>query len=474
MSEIRREKADQTSENQYLTSARRIAQAAVAIGAFVALLVPALVNGFPFVFADTGGYLARAFEHTLALGRSALYGLVLASTIGLNFWPAIIVQSAIVLWLLRTTLRVHGMEGTGILALALAILIMFTSLPWYAGMLMPDILVPVAALALHLLAFSHRGLRRTEQVILVAVLAFAMASHMSILALVAALLVVMAALKLIARHIVLPSPHMTRAVGGAAAGIAIAVLSNLALAGQPRLTPGGSTFFFARLLQDGIIARYLDDHCPDVTIRLCAFRSELPRDSDEWLWGNSPLGKLGGWEAFEPEARRIVIASMLAYPWLHARTAIAATIEQFFTVATGEGFHAKDNWHAEIVFGQYAPEVLPSFAASVQQHDGFEFRILNMLHVPVAIVSALLLPLFSAQLRQSHPQLAVLATIAFFALLANAAICGIVSNPNPRYQSRIAPIAALVAFMIIFDRARSRVEPAAATAFDDPAPGDRV
>ncbi|MET0540055.1 MAG: hypothetical protein ABWZ64_19275 [Xanthobacteraceae bacterium] len=463
MSEIRGEKADQTSENQHLTSARRIAQAAVAIGAFVALLVPAFVNGFPFVFADTGGYLARPFEHTLALGRSALYGLVLASTIGLNFWPAIIVQLVIVLWLLRTTLRVHGMEGTGIFAFALALLIMFTSLPWYAGMLMPDIFVPVAALALHLLAFSHRGLRRTEQAILVAVLAFAMASHMSILALVAALLVVMAALKLIARHILLPSPHITRAMGGVVAGIAIAMLSNLAVAGQPRLTPGGSTFFFARLLQDGIIARYLDDHCPDARISLCAFRSELPRDSDEWLWGNSPLGKLGGWDAFEPEARRIIIASMLAYPWLHVRTGIAATIEQFFTVGTGEGFLAKDNWHAEIIFRQYAPEALPSFAASVQQHDGFEFRILNMLHVPVAIVSALLLPLFSVQLRQRRPQLAVAATIAFFALLANAAICGIVSNPNPRYQSRIAPLAALVTLMIIFDRARSLAERATAT-----------
>jgi hypothetical protein len=463
MSEIGREKADQTSENQHLTSARRIAQAAVAIGAFVALLAPALVNGFPFVFADTGGYLARPFEHMLALGRSALYGLFLASTLGLNFWPAIIVESATALWLLHITFRAHGMEGAGIFAFLLAILIMLTSLPWYAGMLMPDIFVPVAALALHLLAFSHRRLRRTEQVILVAVLAFAMASHMSILALVAALLVVMAALKLITRFIGLPSPHMTRAVGAAAAGIAIAVLSNLAVAGQPRLTPGGSTFFFARLLQDGIIARYLDDHCSDATIRLCAFRSELPKDSDEWLWGNSPLGKLGGWEAFEPEARRIIVASMLAYPSLHLRMAIAATIEQFFTVATGEGFHAKDNWHAEIVFRQYAPEVLPSFAASVQQHDGFEFHILNMLHVPVAIVSALLLPLFSVQFRQSRPQLAVLAAIAFFALLANAAICGIVSNPNPRYQSRIAPLAALVTLMIIFDRARSRVERGTAT-----------
>ena len=37
------------------------------------LLVPALWNGFPFLFFDTGGYLARPFDGTLAAGRSVVY-----------------------------------------------------------------------------------------------------------------------------------------------------------------------------------------------------------------------------------------------------------------------------------------------------------------------------------------------------------------------------------------------------------------
>ena len=44
----------------------------------VALLWPALWNGFSIVSDDTGGYLARPFEHTLLFGRSALYGAFLA------------------------------------------------------------------------------------------------------------------------------------------------------------------------------------------------------------------------------------------------------------------------------------------------------------------------------------------------------------------------------------------------------------
>ena len=40
----------------------------------LALMAPALWNGFPLIFPDTGGYLDRPVFGTLGLGRSALYG----------------------------------------------------------------------------------------------------------------------------------------------------------------------------------------------------------------------------------------------------------------------------------------------------------------------------------------------------------------------------------------------------------------
>src|SRR5262249_43313662 len=62
------------------------------------LLVPALWNGFPFIFADTGGYLARPYLHQLDLGRSALYGLFLALGVGFDFWPVVLVQAVVCAW----------------------------------------------------------------------------------------------------------------------------------------------------------------------------------------------------------------------------------------------------------------------------------------------------------------------------------------------------------------------------------------
>src|SRR5262249_9246429 len=72
--------------------------------ALVILLGPALFNGFPFIFADTGGYLARPFEGTLELGRSALYGTFLAAGIPFDFWPNVIIQALITVWIIHLTL----------------------------------------------------------------------------------------------------------------------------------------------------------------------------------------------------------------------------------------------------------------------------------------------------------------------------------------------------------------------------------
>jgi hypothetical protein len=420
--------------------------------ALFALLAPAIVNGFPFVFADTGGYLARPFEHSLALGRSALYGLFLATGISCEFWPQVILQAVLTIWIVGVVLRVYVCPGPIAFAAVISGLIMFSSLPWYAGMLMPDIFLPLAVVALHILAFAHASLRRFEPPLLIAVVAFAMASHMSILALTAALLLLFFALKSVGRRFAMHSPRLDLPIAACACGIVLALFSNLATAGKFGFTPGGSSFLFARLLQDGIVARYLADRCPDPDIRLCAFRAELPHGADDWLWGNSPLGRLGGWEAFAPEARWIIVDSVLRYPLLHARTAMRATAEQLVTLDTGEGFHSRDNWHAEGMLRRFAPRAMASFQSSLQQRDALDFKVLNLVHVPSALIASAALPFFVVLLRRRNSALAALALTVAFAILTNAAICGIFSNPNARYQSRIAPLAVLTVMAILAGR----------------------
>jgi len=126
----------------------------------LALTIPALWNGFPIIFPDTGGYLTRPIEGTLELGRSALYGLFLYAGIPLAFWPNVVAQAAMIVWLVVISLRTLGRGHRPWLALGItAALTVGTSLPWLTGLLLPDVLFPVAVLAMYLLAFELLGKR---------------------------------------------------------------------------------------------------------------------------------------------------------------------------------------------------------------------------------------------------------------------------------------------------------------------------
>lgn len=412
-----------------------------------ALLFPALWNGFPLIFADTGGYLARPFEHSLLIGRSALYGAFLAAGIGGDFWPNVLLQSGATAWLILLTLRVHGFSRRPGLAAALTTaLAAATGLPWAVSMLMPDIFAPLAVLALHLLAFRRAALSSGERLGAAALVAIAVATHMGTLALGAGLILGYGVLRLVAKGGLFPRPLLAAPSLALAAGIALALASNAVIAGRLAFTPGGFNFAFARLVQDGIVTRYLQERCPDTKLRLCAYRDALPATADDWLWGwGSPLYKLGGPEAFAAEAKSVVLATLARYPGQHLATALRAVLRQLVQVRTGEGVNPHDTAHAVQVLERYAPEAMPRFAAARQQQNLFDFTGFNLLHVPVALIGLTALPviLVAAWRRRVAPQAAALTLTALLALLANAAIFGALSNPNDRYQSRIAWLAPL-------------------------------
>jgi hypothetical protein len=411
------------------------------------LLAPALWNGFPLLFADTGGYVARPFERTLLPGRSALYGALLGVGIKLDFWPAIVVQAAVALWVVLLTVRSAGIVLRPALAAAIVLLLaLFTALPWYVSHLMPDIFVPVAVLCLYLLAFARDRLRGYETAGVCAVAAVAIAFHMSILALSVLLLIALAFAPLLR----LPRPRLLLPVMAVAAGVLLAPLSNLAIAGRFAFTPGGTHFAFARLVQDGIIARYVSEHCPSPKLAICAYAPELPANADGWLWGwNGPFYKLGGWDGYEPEARRIIWDTLLLYPMQHLTTAAAATLKQFVSFRTGEGVNPHDLHHTLPILEQLAPEMMPRVRAAAQQQDAFDFVWLNRVHVPITVLAFLVLIAALFPRAGAPPELRALAATVLLALCINAAICGVLSNPNDRYQARIVPLVPLAAAMVL-------------------------
>ncbi|MBI2716802.1 MAG: hypothetical protein HYX37_20495 [Rhizobiales bacterium] len=421
-------------------------------GMVAALLAPALWNGFPLVFPDTGGYLSRPIEGTLGMGRSALYGLFLYAGIPTAFWVNVIAQAALTAWLIVLTMRALGLGGRPWLALGIvAMLTVCTSLPWFAGQLMPDILFPAAVLAIYLLAFQAAQLTWWERCGLAAVIVIAIPSHMAAAGLGVALIAALWPLARIAR-MALPKPRLLLAAGAVAAGVAFCPISNYAITGTFGFTPGGSSFLFGRLLEDGIVARYLDDRCPDPALRLCDYKVGLPDEADWWLWGDSPFHTLGGWVDFAAEERAITIATLKRYPLMHAETAILATLRQFVAFQTETSI--TDNEPTIATLADRTPQLFEQFMRARQQANPFDVAPLNFLHVPAASLSiaGLALALIARRRFKVAPDLAALCLTILLALAANAAICGIFSHPVDRYQSRLVPLAPFALALLIARR----------------------
>ena len=420
------------------------------------LMAPALWNGFPLIFPDTGGYLNRPILGTLDLGRSALYGLFLYLGIPFHFWLNALLQSALIAWLIGLTLRATGLGGRPFLALGIvAMLTVCTSLPWFAGQLMPDILFPAAVLALYLLAFRSEQLARWERFALAAVIMFAIPSHMAAAGMCVG---IVAALWLLANieRLALPKPRLWFAGASVAAGIALCPISNFAITGTFALTPGGSSFLFGRLVEDGIVARYLLDQCPEAPLRLCAYRATLPDDADEWMWdSDSPFRKLGGEAGLADEERAITTGSIQRYPVMHATTAITAAVSQFFTFQTEIG--VDNNSPTVYMFSEHFPQLFTQFLRARQQADSFSVDPLNYLHVPVAAlgIAGLGAALVFRRRLNIAPEATALCLTIMLALAANAAICGIFSHPVDRYQSRLVLLAPFAVSLLIARRQSS-------------------
>jgi len=428
------------------------------------LMAPALWNGYALVFYDTGGYVEAAMGRYLVPGRSFFYGLFL-QIFSLNwwsFWGVIAVQAACTLWILQLLWRCHRLPGGGARLLVVTTLLsLLTSLPWYAAQLMPDIFVPLLVLAMWLLAAHGHALRSWEAIGLGVIALLAMLFHMSCLALALGLVGVLLIKRVLASTWPLRVQALFPTLLVTAAFVLMPSLHYLFI-GTAQYTPGGPAFLFGSLVQDGLAKRWLMEHCPAPRVQLCAWKETLPETADAFLWSkDSPYKKIGDWKASssQRELGQLVKGIVLAYPGMIVAKAVKATAEQVVRVATGEGLDGQ-HWDTRGILSTFLPHIAGPFNMARQQQEDITPELLsgwNRLHIPVALASvALLLPVLWWGLRTGRRPLAGLALFVLVALLGNAFICGALSNPHDRYQSRLVWLAPLVMALALAEYHRDR------------------
>jgi peptidoglycan/LPS O-acetylase OafA/YrhL len=90
--------------------------------------------------------------------------------------------------------------------------------------------------------------------------------------------------------------------------------------------------------------------------------------------------------------------------------------------------------------------------AARQQSGYLTFGPINLVHVPVALVSIFLVfgMLATAIWRRRRDEFILLAATVSLALIGNAVVCGVISGPHDRYGSRLVWIATLTVLIAAF------------------------
>ena len=263
--------------------------------------IPALINGFPFVFPDSVDYLV----FTPHIYRSPFYGLfIFFFHLDRFIWAPVFVQALIACHLLWVYVRIYAGEPKlrwfAILVLALGL---FSSLPFFTGFIMPDFFTSVMILVFYLLGFHANALGKAERTYFVLLACVAISSHISNLPQAIALVLLVLLLR-----ICLGTPLRSSLRQGAILVVPLALatsatlLNNLLIHRVFALFPAAQTFVLANMIEQGPARHYLQEVCPDARFKLCANWNTLPATSYEFLWSTDNLQRLGGFEGMHDEA----------------------------------------------------------------------------------------------------------------------------------------------------------------------------
>jgi hypothetical protein len=446
--------------------------AVVAISAGAAfLLLPALINGFPFVFPDSEDYLV----FTPMPYRSPYYGLfIFFFHLNLFIWAPILVQAVIASHLIWILVRIFaGRADFSYFFLSILVLSLFSGLPIFVGYIMADFFTPVTLLVLYILCFRWLDLTKTERCYFLLLACVAIAAHLThpplALVIIACIIVFQIARRVSPRLILFRT-------GVASMPITLAILAilvnNIVVHRVFAIYAAGSTLLLANMIEYGPARSYLQEACPAAGYKICpAINDCLTSPQDDWckpssarwnanafLWNSQAFHHLGGFAGMRDEAGSIVAATIKARPWDVFDMAKRAAGSAFVTHAPGAELEPliTDEWMVGVLSKKFGPSTVRAYKESLQSNGLIPrdfLRIVDTVTFPLALASMLTAGLFA--LRRGLWEAVGLVVLVFVFFVTNAVLCGFASGVFDRYQARMTWLFPLAALLTVCSLKRS-------------------
>lgn len=437
------------------------------IGATFLIGALAFFNRYPLVFSDSGTYIREAFLLEPPPDRPIGYSLIIrAVTWQSTLWTVVLFQAGMLAWLLWETLR-KVLPPTVVLwrahLLLTLVLVLCTSMPWYAAQIMPDIFTPMIVLILYLL-FRAPELGVVKRSFLWTCLFFFLITHNAHVAMAALLLVGMAILRLV-RKGWLAWPRFWPNLGGMAlvliSGVAFISWYNGQNGMRTVFSPGANVFLSARLCENRLLGDFLNEHCADRDYALCPYKDELPMIPGDFIWAeNSISTRL---------APKMTMADSLLAPMVHdllsepkylgrfLRSSLVASVTQLFQVNAVSGLSPYELGSAPYrEVADRLPWELSTYNSSMQANGAWRDTGFSNRVVQLAMFLALFVLARTRSAWKAHPQLRLLVPLLLVWMVLNAVVTASLANVYDRLQSRVAWLVVLAACLVLMQTAWCR------------------
>ena len=481
--------------------------------AVIACLSVFLINGRPLFYFDTVGYISQGHtglrqlgikgesplsarmekiraqkaadaitegvpdtteieaENTVDGSRSTVYALTSALLARFHALEGLMLLNIaavlIAVWLpMRVAARRWGLPVPVSEAVALPVIVAcLGSLPFFVAYLMPDTFAPVLILVFGTLTVFGRGMRPWEVILAILVGCFAIVSHLSHLAIGLVMIPAAALISLILsrQRWWLPVAYVAMIVGAgfteqSLLRTAAKAVSNSEVVIKPYIT--------ARLIQDGPGMTYLEEYCPNEAIPTCKLYTALKWSDDPYrltathiVFETSP--QYGSFRLLEPEDQKAVADDQIPFFFEVLKDQPVATFMAFLkNMLIQSGWIGVDlTLPTDKIIEQNAD--VTGLALSTFDHgrltvDRGWYEPLTKWHGTLYIASLLIVAGLILLPRRVPGEVKALAIMVLLGILANALVCGGISQPSTRYGARVVWLLPLMATVMVMFAVRAR------------------
>jgi hypothetical protein len=428
------------------------------------LLWPALYNGYPLVYSDTGTYLLSSVTLQSFPDRPIGYGIFIrifgwqATT-----WPVIVAQGLIIYCITLRVTRLFFIRCRLFHLTILAFLAGISSLPWYAAQLMPDVFAGILILAIYLFFYDADNLKK--RLVYGLVIGFIALFHYSffVIAFLTGGLVVL----LHIRYLFTKSRKIVYAFGTLAGFLALSVLTIMTIhyaeKGQFRFSFSSNVFLTAKFCDGKILYTYLHDNCGRKDVPYCGYKDSLPDCPSAFLWNDrSPfaLEDHYNWESAN-ERCAVIVHDVFTTPkyrklfLIEAWNATRAQIEQN-RIGSGLVAYGANGSPGNVLSTEFEGE-FGQYMRSRQNsgRENMEDLTINRFNQRILRLSLLIIlaGLCYRPVRRSCWRLLV---ICLLGVVFNAFVTAALANVYDRLQARVTWLlifGALIALGIVVQRA---------------------